>query len=362
MQKVLVFNLTPRFGMLHYSAQFCNALAKRYQVSVAIADYYKGDLYDEAINLVKIKTNPDLKSFIFDSLHIFQHRRFLKEIARIKPDIIHFMDNHPWYIFYAKRLKRAWYKVYVTQHDPTLHSGDSKWLQGKIAVLTNKVLRILADKLIVHGENLKADLIEQYQVNPEKIIVVPHGNYNFFTRRSGGTVELRENAFLFFGRIVDYKGLDLLLESLEFVKKKVQNFTLIIAWSWNTDKYKQLLGCYWKYIQLYNKNISDEEVRKYFEMSEFIVLPYKDATGSWVLPVAFAFSKPVIVSDAGELGTCTKSANWGMVLDFLTPQTLAEQIIWMLEHKDEARNLGKNGRKYTEEVLGWEKIVAAIYR
>ena len=107
MQKVLVFNLTPRFGMLHYSAQFCNALAKKYQVSVAIADYYKGDLYDEGINLIKIKTNPDLKSFIFDSLHIFQHRRFLKEIARIKPDIIHFMDNHPWYIFYARRLKRA---------------------------------------------------------------------------------------------------------------------------------------------------------------------------------------------------------------------------------------------------------------
>ncbi len=51
-----------------------------------------------------------------------------------------------------------------------------------------------------------------------------------------------------------------------------------------------------------------------------------------------------------------------MVLDSLTPQTLAEQIIWMLEYKDEARNLGKNGRKYTEEVLGWEKIVAAIYR
>lgn len=361
MKKVLVFNLTPRFWMLHYSAQFCNALAKKYQLSVVIADYYKGDLYDEDINLVKIKTNPDLKSFIFDTLNFFQHIKFLSKIQKKKPDIIHFIDNHPWYIFYGKLLKMLWYTIYVTQHDPILHSGDSKWIQWKVAVMTNKVLRNISDKLIVHGDNLKADLIDQYNVDAKKIAVVPHGNYNFFTRRSDGKIKPIHNAFLFFGRIVDYKGLDILLESLEFVKKKVQNFTLIIAWSWDIDKYKKLLDCYWKYIQLYNENIPDEEVRKYFEMSEFVVLPYKDATGSWVIPVAFAFSKPVIVSDAGELSSCTKSASWGIVLDSLTPQTLAEQIIWMLEHKDEAITLGENGRKYTEEVLGWEKIVNCIY-
>lgn len=361
MQKILVFNLTPRFWMLHYSAQFCNALAKKYQVSVAIADYYKGDLYDKGINLVKIKTNPDLKSFLFDSLNIIQHIKFFCKIHKLKPDIIHFIDNHPRYIIYAPLLKLLGYQIITTQHDPILHSGDCKGIKGNMAVLTNKVLRILADKLIVHGENLKTDLVEQYQVNPEKITIVPHGNYNFFTRRSDGNIKPIKNTFLFFGRIVDYKGLDLLLGSLEFVKKKVQNFTLIIAWSWDIDKYKELLERYWKYIQLYNQNIPDEEVRKYFEMSEFVVLPYKDATGSWVIPVAFAFSKAVLVNNVWELASVTNKAWWGIALNTFSPQKLWETIVWMLEHPKEIWAMGLSGRKYTEDVLWWDLIVKMIY-
>lgn len=347
--------------MLHYSAQFCNALAKKYEVAVAIADYYDGELYDEPMSLIKIKTNPDLKSFIFDSLNLLQHIQLLKKIKQFKPDIIHFVDNHPWYIFYAQRLKKLGYKIYVTQHDPILHSGDAQGLQGKVVVWTNAVLRKVADQLIVHGESLKADVINQYQVDEQKITVVPHGNYNFFTRRSTGNQKALNNAFLFFGRIVEYKGLDILLASLETIRKKNQNFTLIIAWSWKIDHYKEQIEKYQDYIQLYHENIPDEEVRKYFEMSEFVVLPYKDATGSWVIPVAFAFSKPVIVSDVWELGICTRAANWGIVLEKLTLETLGDQILWMLEHKEQAQERGKNGRKYTEEVLWWKGIVEAIY-
>ena len=96
-------------------------------------------------------------------------------------------------------------------------------------MLTNRVLREVSDKLIVHGENLRNDLIKEYKVKTEKIIVVPHGNYNFFTRWSDGKVKPIENAFLFFGRIVEYKGIDILLQSLEFVRKEIPAFKLIIA-------------------------------------------------------------------------------------------------------------------------------------
>lgn len=118
---------------------------------------------------------------------------------------------------------------------------------------------------------------------------------------------------------------------------------------------------YPEHIQLYHQNIPDEEVRKYFEMAKFVVLPYKDATGSGVIPVAFAFSKPVLVHDVGELGSCTRAAEGGVVLENLNPETLGEQILWMLEHKKQAQERGKKGRKYTEEVLGWEGIVDTIY-
>ena len=76
--------------MLHYSSQFCNALAEN----------------NDNINVIKVKTNPNLGSFICDSLNILQHIQLFKKIQRLKPDIIHFIDNHPWYIMYGKLLKK----------------------------------------------------------------------------------------------------------------------------------------------------------------------------------------------------------------------------------------------------------------
>lgn len=361
MQKILVFNLTPRFWMLHYSAQFCNALAKKYQVSVAIADYYKGDLYDKGINLVKIKTNPDLKSFLFDSLNIIQHIKFFCKIHKLKPDIIHFIDNHPRYIIYAPLLKLLGYQIITTQHDPILHSGDCKGIKGKIAVFTNTILRKFSDTLVVHGQHLRSILVDEFKLAKDKIKVVPHGNYNFFTRRSDGKTKPIKNTFLFFGRIVDYKGLDLLLESLEFVKKYYPDFSLIIAGEGDISPYQDMLKKYNSNILLYNWDIPDEEVYQYFERSQFVVLPYKDATWSGVIPLAFAFSKAVLVNNVWELASVTNKAWWGIVLNSFLPQKLWETIVWMLEHPKEVLAMGLSGRKYTKDALWWDLIVKIIY-
>ena len=65
--------------MLHYSSQFCNELNKREDIElrVAIASYHDSILYDSGIGFLKIRTNPSLLSFIFDSLNIFYHLYFL---------------------------------------------------------------------------------------------------------------------------------------------------------------------------------------------------------------------------------------------------------------------------------------------
>jgi hypothetical protein len=41
-------------------------------------------------------------------------------------------------------------------------------------------LRNLSDKLFVHGDKLKQEVIKIYKINPEKVISIVHGNYNFF--------------------------------------------------------------------------------------------------------------------------------------------------------------------------------------
>ena len=51
-------------------------------------------------------------------------------------------------------------------------------------------------------------------ISPDRVISIPHGAYTFFSRYKKN-LPLQKDTFLFFGRIVEYKGLDILLRSFQ---------------------------------------------------------------------------------------------------------------------------------------------------
>lgn len=348
--------------MLHYSSQFCNELNKKNNINlnVAIASYHNSILYDENIKFIKIRTNPNMFSFIFDSINIFYQILFIYKIVKFNPEIIHFLDNHPWYIFYSRLFKLFWYKIYVTQHDPTLHTGENTTLLWKIATKVNEVLRNISDRLYVHWDKLKKEVISKYNINQDKVFSIKHWAYTFFNKWAKW-LNIQKNTFLFFWRIVDYKWLDILLESLDIVKDKVPDFKLIIAWPGNLDKYQLLLDKYQNNIEIFNFNVEPEDAYKYFEISEFVVLPYKDATWSWVIPVSYSFSKAVLVTNVGELISVVKDWKTGYVIENNNSKILWEKIIDMLKNKDKIKELWKNGKIFSDKELSWKDIIDKIY-
>lgn len=358
--KILVFNLTTRWGMLHYSSQFCNELFKYCDLKVVIADYYKNNLYNNFIDFIKIKSNPSFKSFIFDTLFFWNHIILIYKILKFKPDIIHFIDNHPWYIFYGILFKKIGFNIYVTQHDPTIHTWEINTLLWKVASYVNYILRKISDKIFVHWDKLKKEVIIKYSINKDKVFSIKHWNYNFFKDKYSKWWNVENNTFLFFWRIVDYKWLDFLLDTLFFVKNRISDFKLIIAWPWDLNKYQNKINELKNYLEIYNYDISPEEAYIYFEKSEFTVLPYKDATWSWIIPLSYAFSRPVIVTDVWELPSVVNNwKTWIIVNNNL--EDLTKSICFMLENKDEVAVMWKNWRKLTEELLWWDKIVSKIY-
>lgn len=359
-QKVLVFNLTPRSGMLHYSSQFCNELSKYADVKVVIASYHKSPLYEKCIEFFKIRTNPSALSFIFDTLMFWNHLILIYKIKKYKPDVVHFIDNHPWYVFYGWLMKKLWYKIYTTQHDTTPHSGENAGIQWKLLIKVNEVLRNVSDKLVVHWEVLKKDLMDNYWVEENKIYVVPHGAYTFFVRWKKN-LEVKKNHFMFFGRIVKYKWLDLALKSFEFVKQKYPDFQMYIAGYWDLSPYQDLIDKYKDNIKIHNEDIPDEEVHKYFEWSEFVILPYYDATASGIIPVSYAFQKPVVVTNVGTLPNFVEDWVTGKISKSIDPKDIADQIIYMLDNKEKAIEMWKKWREYSDQNLGWEPIVKKLY-
>ena len=124
---------------------------------------------------------------------------------------------------------------------------------------------------------------------------------------------------LFFGLIRDYKGLDLLLEAWQTLRRRgaLADYQLVVAGEFYTDKtpYLKLINtselkdC----VILHDRFIPDEEVQNFFSATDFLVLPYKTATQSGVTQIAYKFNLPVIVTNVGGLAEIIPHGKAGLV-------------------------------------------------
>ena len=106
--------------------------------------------------------------------------------------------------------------------------------------------------------------------------------------------------FLFFGNIIRYKRLDLLLDAVKILENRgVENFSVTIAGYCKKTDWDR---CYASMIKS-NKIVCDirripnELVPEYFNNCDYFVMPYQDIAQSGAMTVAFNYNVPIIASD-----------------------------------------------------------------
>jgi len=135
---------------------------------------------------------------------------------------------------------------------------------------------------------------------------------------------------LFFGYVRKYKGLDILIEALPLVKKEYPDIKLLIVGEFYdnpsvyTDKIKSL-GLE-NDVVLINRFVANEEVAQYYEASDVVVLPYRSATQSGILNVAYGFYKPAVVTDVGGLSEFVKNGETGIIVQPDSPDEIYKGI------------------------------------
>jgi glycosyltransferase involved in cell wall biosynthesis len=126
------------------------------------------------------------------------------------------------------------------------------------------------------------------------------------------------NLVLFFGLIRKYKGLDMLLDAFNELKKN-PNVMLLIAGEFYEDKqpYLDLIEKYQIQDQviLHAKFIANEDVKLYFSAADLVALPYRTATQSGVTQVSFHFEVPTLVTNVGGLGEIIPHQKAGYVVE-----------------------------------------------
>lgn len=208
------------------------------------------------------------------------------------------------------------FRLFAKQYILTVHNLMPHDRHSAYQKFINQLAYRIATRLVVHTEKMKQDLIKSYDIAANKIVVMEHGIEPLSeSDRSSVLPEPKEKPqILFFGRVVPYKGLDLLLEAL---KPMAGKFSLLIAGSSVSQELTLQIrdqisqhparnDIVWR-----NEYISEESVGEIFIESDLLVLPYRHIDQSGVLFQALRYGLPMLASDVGAFpayinSTCGK--------------------------------------------------------
>src|ERR1041385_1943980 len=221
---------------------------------------------------------------------------------------------------------RSWGKKLVF----TAHNVNTEARDLTDSALNRLSLRIqyhLMDHIFVHTPKMQNELAAEYAVTPNKITsltypinnVVPTTNLTRENARRKLGIPSSEKTVLFFGNIAAYKGVEDLIRALPLLRGRLRQFRVLLVGRVREERYfnelRELIyesGVTDLVHETFNY-VPDDQVEVYFKAADVLVLPYRRIFQSGVLFLSYGFGLPVIVSDAGSLGTDVIEGQTGFV-------------------------------------------------
>jgi glycosyltransferase involved in cell wall biosynthesis len=338
------------FTNIEYTIELAEALSKLVDITLMMPKKH--------LRRFQSVMNPSVKLCAFYQPRLRHLSNFLfvykmiKYIKLLNPDVIHIQRGHPWFNFALPFLKR--YPVVTTIHDVILHTGDVE--SRIIPSFTHKIAISYANQLIVHGKKLKSEMMRESNKSSDEINVLNRGINSIYTRYVEEPVEEDKHSILFFGRIFEYKGLRYLIEAEPLITKEIPDVKIVIAGRGEDfQRYNEMMVNKEKY-SVYKKHIPNEMVAELFQKASVVVLPYIDASQSGVVPLAYAFKKPVVVTNVGSLPEVVDHGKTGYIVPPKDSKKIAEAVIDLLKDDKKRRRMGEYAYKKANEELSWEKI------
>jgi glycosyltransferase involved in cell wall biosynthesis len=336
--KIALITLVEKGGMIHYA----NQLIKSFPTDIKIVFFSGNDENTFQENVLKVKVSLKRKDFLSTLITI---RRILK---KENPDIVHITSLHWYYFFLHFILKKK--PLVITLHDVKPHIGE----ESKLVKYLNKLIISDADRIFVHGIHLKQELI-QSGVTREKISIIPIGDHSFFLNYPDSKLP-EEDAVLFFGRIIEYKGLNYLLDAMMELPK-IPRIKLIIAGSGDLSPYLlKISQLDPKFVEIHNFFIPDKDVRNFFERAKIIVLPYIEASQTGIIPIAYAFKKPVIATSVGSIPEVIENGKTGILVRPRDSAALRTAIIDLINDENKRKRISEGGYIKMKNELSWKDI------
>lgn len=309
-ERPIVFvNFWREGGMRHYSESLVHALQPA--ARVCYLRNYPGDTGAAGPVL-------DL------DIHPLQWRNWagIAEVARLlrelKPRAVHLNNEQPALLPLYPMLARM--NTVITLHDARSHAGE-RLLKRLFHTMHLRLVRRFIRKVIVHSAAIRDALPADFP--RDRVFLLPHVNYSFWARGAAASLPATPLTVLFFGRILPYKGLDVLLEA--FRRLDPARFRLIIAGEGEVPATRAAN------IEVDNRFVTDDRMPALFQRAHVVALPYHAASQSGVAQMAFAFGRPVVATRVGALPDIVQDNVNGLLIPPGDPAALAVALAKLQE-------------------------------
>lgn len=247
-----------------------------------------------------------------------KHHKIKSFLKDEQPDIVLIFTPSPVNIFINRFIRKHF--LYAAQiHDPEPHLGLGK-LDRIIRLIQIKQHVKYADGIFVAAGNLKNQLLKQYDVNADIIYTVPLAiTRNVMFNVPEKTFDDCDIDAVFFGRIEEYKGIDVLIEATNYLPHDFK-----IAILGNGKEYYDVHKARCKLIYEH-RFVPDNEMIEIIARSKVVVLPYKEASGTMTVGTSFFYKKPVVATDTG----CFREyvGDGGIIVKPNDPEGLANALV-----------------------------------
>lgn len=372
--KVLMIAPTPFFadrGCHVKILEEVRALSRR-NIDVKVVTYHIGrDIEGIDIQRIvnipwykKLEAGPSIHKYYLDLLLAF---KAIKVAAKFKPDIIHAHLHEG--VFAGKIVQLFIRKPLIADYQGSmvgemLDHGFMKrnsfpfrfnsWLERTI----NK----WPQKIIFSSSSAKEFFLANFNVNPGKVVSFVEGTNTDEFHPGYNTSELRKKLgmpggkkiVIYLGVLTKYQGVDILIDSINDVKRKFNDVHFLIVGFPNLEYYTEMaqkLGVSdWI---TFTGRVNHEDVPKYLNLADIgVSLKLSKTEANGKLFGYMAVGLPCLVFDTKTNKEIL--GDTGIYAEYNSKESFVEKLIFLLENEKTAKEYGKMARLRVLEKYTWD--------
>ncbi len=251
-------------------------------------------------------------------------RQLLAAIEKHRIDQVVVLMSHVWTPLIADGIRASGARYVVVVHDAANHPGDA-------TALVNRWLfrdALKADEVITLSAYVKSALIARFPrlADRTRVLFLPMLRPIVADRQTKSVDRL---GFLFFGRLLAYKGLPLFVEACELLRARNQSFRIAVAGEGNLGAWAGRLRALDAVV--INRWLDYGEVSTLVGQYDCIVLSNIEASQSGVVALAYALGVPVVATPVGGLSEQIKDHESGLIAQSVSATALADAMQLFLQ-------------------------------